>query len=156
MEGVKHLIECHCVLPQYRGSINPIFHKFVVFSVIDDNDKVIPKIVNCNNCGSVHKVTEINRSMIVRGKEDSKSVMSIEDIKRSLPDNVKDVLESYSVDLPTWEEVAFYFENQLWNREIILVKEQTDDDVEGKVLKIIDGFNMKIEPFSRSDTIGAK
>ncbi len=38
--GQKHLIECHCILPQYRRSSNTVYHKFVVFSVIDDSDTV--------------------------------------------------------------------------------------------------------------------
>ena len=37
VEGVKHLIQCHCVLPQYRNANPPMFHKFVTFSVVDDD-----------------------------------------------------------------------------------------------------------------------
>ena len=53
MRGQKHLIECHCILPQYRRALNTVYHKFVVFSEIDDSDTVVPKFAQCNNCGVI-------------------------------------------------------------------------------------------------------
>ena len=41
MAGIKHLIECHCMLPQYRNKKDRQYHKFVVFSIIDNADCVI-------------------------------------------------------------------------------------------------------------------
>ena len=64
MQGFKHLVQCHCILPQYRKMKDPVFHKFVVFSTIDKKDNVEPKNVQCNNCGVIHKVFDICKSEI--------------------------------------------------------------------------------------------
>ena len=58
LEGVRHLIECHCTLPQYRNANPPVYHKFVVFSVLDE-DAIQKKLVQCNNCGIIHKVVDL-------------------------------------------------------------------------------------------------
>ena len=94
MKGAKHLIQCHCILPQFRRMKDPIFHKFVVFTVIDDNDKVLPKIVHCNNCGIVHNVVDICQSEIVTGREMSLSVMTKEDIRACIPENLSKLLDT--------------------------------------------------------------
>ena len=83
MQGVKHLIQCHCVLPQFKNSTNPVFHKFVVFSLVDDSDTVQPKFAQCNNCGVVHKVVDLCKSELT-SKEESKSIPTIQDIELSV------------------------------------------------------------------------
>ena len=65
MTGVLHLIECHCCLPQYKNSKKPVYHKFKVFSILDDGDTVISKHSQCNNCGVVHHVIDICKSEII-------------------------------------------------------------------------------------------
>jgi hypothetical protein len=123
---VKHLIECNCILPQFKSQKDVVFHKFIVFSEIDTNDKVIPTIVKCNNCGAAHRIIEINKSELNRN-EDTKSAITIEDIKISLPEKLSIILERYECELPTWQEVDYIFSNELWGKEVILVKsiEQT-------------------------------
>ena len=80
MSGFKHLIQCHCILPQYRKLDNPIFHKFVVFSKFGDDEDVIPKIVKCNNCDVAHKVTDFCKSEIMLDGEDV-HILSVGDIR---------------------------------------------------------------------------
>ena len=42
--GVKHLIECHCILPQFKKKQPPIYHKFTVYSKFNsDTGNVIEK-----------------------------------------------------------------------------------------------------------------
>ena len=84
MKGVKHLIQCHCILPQYKNSPEPIFHKFVVFSEIDEEDNFVTKLAQCNNCGVIHKVVDACKSEIVRGMEESSAILTIPEIKKSL------------------------------------------------------------------------
>jgi len=72
--GVKHLVQCRCVLPQYKSALTPVYHQFVVFSVIDETDSVISKIVQCNNCGILHRIFEVGKSEILSGKEELKSL----------------------------------------------------------------------------------
>jgi len=152
--GVKHLIECHCILPQYRGRSNVIYHKFTVFSEIDESETVVPKIINCNNCGISHKIIDLCKSIINIGKEDSITMTTIDDIKLSLPEDIISVLISYDCDLATWEQAEFLIRNSQWGNFIVLSKELTENGAEGKVLKLIGHGKYRIEPFSQTNTIG--
>ena len=147
MHGIKHLIECHCILPQYRFRKDPIFHRFIVFSIIDDGDTVVPKFAQCNNCGAVHNVIDICKSEIFPGKDEIKSLRTIDDIKLSLPNDIVDLLNSYSCPLPTWEQTEFIFQEQDWGAEIVLIREELDEIVTGKLLKIENGTAFKVESF---------
>ena len=71
----KHLIECHCILPQYKKAPKPVFHKFIVFSEID-NDVVEPTYVQCNNCGAVHKIYDFCKSEIIVGRDELRTILS--------------------------------------------------------------------------------
>ena len=122
MQGLKHLVQCHCILPQYRKMKDPVFHKFVVFSTIDNNDNVEPKNVQCNNCGVIHKVFDICKSEILHSKEDLKTLISKKDIQMMLPNKLSEILDSYDVDLPTWEQAHFIIKNKLWNSQILTQK----------------------------------
>jgi hypothetical protein len=151
--GMRHLIECNCVLPQYSKMKNPIFHKFPVFSVIDENNKVIEKIVGCNNCGIVHKITEIGVSEITK-KENMKSARTIEEIKYGLPDNFSGLLEQHNCDISVWEEVEFNLEEGKWDSFVVLSQEEIDEDTHGKIMIIKGPSLLKIESFNRTNYIG--
>ena len=99
MIGQNHLIECHCVLPLYKDKKPVLYHKFVVYSKTGEGGKIIPKYVNCNNCGITHYVYEICKSDIKVGKEEISSVLSIEDIKICLPENLVKILEKQNTSL---------------------------------------------------------
>jgi len=151
--GIKHLINCHCVLPQYRRKPNPIFHKFVVFSIVSDDDIVEAKIVTCNNCSVLHRIIDICKSEFIYNKEDTRSVITIDDIKVMLPDKMVDILESYDVDLPTWEQASFLIDSKKWNSYLILTSEFIDSRTEGKLLRILGESLYKVEPFFRSEYV---
>lgn len=136
MRGQKHLIECHCILPQYRRSLNTVYHKFVVFSEIDDSDTVVPKFAQCNNCGVIHKIYDICKSEIITHKEDLKSIRTIDDLSLTLPTDVVRVLESYKCDLPSWEQAEFILNNEQWGTIITLMRDETEEETTGKALKI--------------------
>jgi hypothetical protein len=147
MQGVKHLIQCHCVLPQFKNRENPVFHKFVVFSVIDDSDTVQPKFAQCNNCGIIHKVTDLCKSELT-SKEESKSLPNIQDIKFSLPKDLVGILESYQCDLATWEQAEWICLTKMWDQWIVLAKEEGDDgDIHGKRLIFQEDGRFRIEAF---------
>lgn len=148
--GIKHLIECHCVLPQFRDKKDAIYHKFVVFSEIDDKDNVVVKNAQCNNCGVIHKVIDITKSEIVLGKEASSSLITISDIKLSLPTNVISILETYNVPISTWEEVSWILENNKWGSFVVLDSENKGTEIEGKLLRFNSFTSIKIESFSHS------
>ena len=147
MQGIKHLIQCHCVLPQYKNRENPVFHKFVVFSVIDDSDTVQPKFAQCTNCGIIHKITDICKSELTT-KEESKSLPSIQDIKFSLSKDLTSILESYQCDLATWEQAEWIQLSQRWDQWIVLAREENEDgDIHGKRLIFLEDGRFRIEAF---------
>ena len=145
-QGIKHTVKCHCVLPQFRKKVDPPLHEFVVFSIIDENDVVEPKTIQCNNCGVVHRVIDICRSEIVSGREDC-SFVSIQDLSFMMPNQIKDILASYDCDLPTWEQCIFILQEQRWGDFVILERKENDTGTEGKLLKFHSYERFTIEPF---------
>lgn len=153
--GVKHLVECQCVLPQYRNSKPPVYHKFVVFSTIDENGSVIAKNAQCNNCGIIHRVFEICQSEILQGKESSTaSVISKEDIELMLPSNITQVLKNYDSELATWEHVLHCYSNEEYDTPIIISKEDMgEDQIQGKMIRIKKNGMVSIETFTSTTAI---
>ncbi len=146
IQGVKHLIQCHCVLPQYRHRKDPVFHKFLVFSEIE-NDKVSEKLSQCPNCGAVHRVIDICKSEIYTGKEELPSAVSIEDIKICLPQKLVEILDAYSLELCDWEFANFILQNEKWGEKIKITSDETEEETIAKflVIKSEDRFGIKIE-----------
>jgi len=148
---VKHLVECQCILPQYKTRAEPVFHKFVVFSEIDNYGNVVPKYAQCNHCSVIHRVHNIAQSEILFGNDESVSIVSIDDIKPSLPQNVITILETYNCDIATWEQVLFIIENKLWEQNVVLTTEAVNDKIQGKLLKFTGPNLVKIEQYSWSN-----
>lgn len=151
--GIKHTIQCHCILPQYKNTSEPVFHKFVVFSIVDDNDVCIPKIVNCNNCGATHKVFDLCKSELITGREDSNSAMKIEDFKFSLPQSLYELLVSYNAEVYDFEYSEFILDQNLWDSTIVLAREKTDSGTDGKLVRFISENKFRVESFSHRETI---
>jgi hypothetical protein len=153
MKGLKHLVECHCVLPQFRKRKNPPYHSFVVFSLFDKSDTAIPKHARCNNCGVIHNVLDICKSEIQAGQEVG-AVMTIEDCGLMLPAGVKQVLDTYGCDVPDWEHALFILQNEKWGDFIIIHREETEaGDLTGKILRFNGPGNYRLEPFLQKRTV---
>jgi len=152
MVGIKHMVECHCVLPQFRRRPSPPFHKFVVFSIIDDGDTVIEKHAKCNNCGVIHNIFDISKSHILSGQEDG-AIMEISDIQLMVPKSLSDILLNYDCDLPTWEMVLFNLQNDLWNSKIVLSRNSDDGIVSGRILKMNSPGKYQIYPYSMKEVL---
>ena len=153
MKGIKHLVECHCVLPQYRKQQNPPYHQFIVFSILDESDTVIPKHAACNNCGVIHNVIDVCKSEIQLGQEVG-AVMGIEDCGLMLPSGIKQILETYGCEVPDWEHALFILQNEKWNDFIIVNREETDrGDLTGKILRFNGPGNYRLEPFLQKRTV---
>ena len=149
MIGHKHLIECHCILPQFRNKPDPVFHKFTVFSLLDEaSDTVEPKYAACNNCGALHKVYDICKSEISVGNEDAKLVPKKEDFKLSLPNDVYDVLHSYKRDVSDFEMAQYIIDYGKWDSFVILSKEEVEDVNQGKLLKFVASDKFRVESYS--------
>ena len=153
-KGFKHLIQCHCILPQYRNSADPVFHQFVVFSIIDlKSDTVIPKFSECNNCGAAHKIVDLCKSEIIVGKDEVSSQLSITDLKYVLPESLYELLGAYEKDLPDYEHAQFILENQMWGDHILLTREEIDDHIQGKLVKFLERDKFRVESYTTRRTI---
>ena len=149
-EYIKHLIECQCVLNLFKNNTRTIYHKFKVFSEINENDEVKEKYVICNNCDIVHRVYEVCKSEIKWGNENLKSLVTTkEDVKFNLESRDKEKivleLEKNNIDLCEWEYAEYLIEN---NKEgqIILNKNEIDNNIVYNVLYIKgDKFSIKKE-----------
>ena len=153
--GLKHLVKCRCILPTMRKKDNPPSHSFVVFSIVQDDESLVPKIVSCNNCGIMHEVTEVCKSTILQNAEGSTSELSIEDVTAFLPESVKNVLSSYNLELPDYEFVKFMIEENCIGEWIVLGSELNDTRRSGKILKYKGDNKFEIEPFSRNEFFGS-
>jgi len=136
LDYIKHLVECNCVLPQFKHTDPPLWHHFVVFSEINEKGEIIPSFAQCNNCGMVHKVTEVGISSTMK-KDALPALMTVEDIKSSFPEKLLAELEKHELSLPTYQEVAFIREHKLWGRSVLLTKDEVDGILVGKAIQII-------------------
>lgn len=148
MKGFKHLIQCHCILPQYKNAKDPVFHKFTVFSVIDESDTVLTKYADCNNCGSVHRIYDICKSEIVPGREDVKSRLRKEDFKFSMPSSLYELLEHYEKELCDYEFSQFILDNEMWDTTLVLTREELEDHIQGKIVKFLGHEKFRIESYT--------
>jgi hypothetical protein len=153
MYGQKHLIKCRCILPQFKNKIDPPTHQFIVFSTLDDEGNPIIKFSQCNNCGIIHKITDICTSEIIGGKEQLNSIVTIDDIRSTLNINLVGILEKNMADLSTWENVKFIIENKMWGQKITLSPESQDGLRMGKVLTIMGDSQFKVDSFAKEETI---
>ena len=151
MQGLKHLVQCRCFLPQFKRMAKPPRHQFVVFSTIDDDDNVTLKYAQCPNCGVIHRVTEISTSTIMEGKEHMNSLVTIDEIRPMIDEKMAAVLESNHSDICVWEEVQFAIENQEWGRYIVLNKDIDGDEVHIKVLRILGPHLFKVSNETREE-----
>lgn len=152
-KGFKHTVQCRCVLPQFRKAFSPPLHQFIVFSVLDENDNVMPKIVTCNNCGIVHKIVDITKSVILSGKENVTTTVSISEIGNALPEKLSAVLLANNADLPTYEAVKFAIDNEQWGEMITLTSESIDDEKAGKYIVILSANTFRVDDFLRKETV---
>lgn len=143
---IKHLVECNCLLPQFKHSDPPKWHHFVVFSEIDDKGDVIPSFAQCNNCGIIHKVVEACVSSTLK-RDNLPSLVTREELLDALPEKLQKDLEKYKPDLPTLQEITWIREHQAWGRSVILTKDEVDGIVLGKYLLLLGDTLWKINSF---------
>jgi len=151
--GSQHLVQCHCILPQYRKRKDPVFHKFTVFSILE-NDIALEKNVQCPNCGVLHRVFDICKSDILIGKDETTTLTEIKDLKLMLPSSLVELLESYSCEINIWEHAAFIRDNSLWGEKIKLSSDASEDENSAKFLIFQGPESYKIATENSSSTIG--
>ena len=142
-KGFKHLIQCHCVLPQYRGIKPTFFHKIEVFSIMDNED-IDEKFIICDNCGYVHRVFDMCKSEIMTKHEMIISVRTIPEIKMSLDNNVSELLEKNNCHVSTWENVEFIIDNNLTGVPVVISRENIKGKTSIKILVLKENGKFKI------------
>lgn len=153
LRGIKHLVKCRCILAQYKNTSSPPRHHFIVFSVYDDETNIVQiKHVQCTNCGLVHKVTDLCTSDILN-KEDLPTLVSVADIKDTLPENLRNILERNNADLPTWEAASFIYSNKRWGEFVVLTSDYDSGTRHGKLVLILGETLCKVESFSREEIV---
>jgi hypothetical protein len=147
MPGVKHLIDCHCVLALYKQKEKIINHKFPVYSKVDNNGLIIPKLAKCNNCDTLHNVYDICKSEIKAGKDQTNVVVTKDDLSLMLPDKLSNLLIKIDSDISVWEHVCDIIEEERWNEIVVIKRDIVDENHVVKILEILseDKFKIKSE-----------
>jgi len=151
VRGIKHLVQCRCILPTLKNRKNPPFHQFIVFSTLKD-DKVEEKIVTCNNCGVNHLVKDICTSEFLTS-EGTTATLTLEDVKMMIPESVASILETYDKDLPDYEHAHFILSYNQIDSFIVLSSEIVDEKKVGKILRYKGEMKFIIEPYSTAEMI---
>jgi hypothetical protein len=152
--GVKHLIECHCELPIFKNEKDIIYHKILVYSKIID-DKIVEKIVSCDNCNTLHKVYDVCKSDIVKGGKDiNKAAVSIEELELQIPDKIVKILEKNQCTLPIYEEIVDAIDQNISDHNIVISREIIEEKYQVKILNINKGkFKVTNETIENEFTV---
>lgn len=155
MKYLKHLIECQCILPQYKKQDKILFHKFPVFSLFKENvnqdfSEPIEKYVKCNNCDAVHRVYDICKSELIKNSDNyTDLVTSLEDLKYAIPAELIEILSKNQMDIADYEMCAHLIEIKGTDK-IILTKKDVGNNIVCKFLIFTDGaFSIKQQSFQR-------
>ena len=144
----RHLLECHCTLKLFQNKSKPLYHKFPVFSVSDEEGNIESKYVSCNNCGAIHEVKDFCKSEIKWGNDVYAGLVTTkEDItfnfKEKKLENIVEILEKYDCDISVWELVEHCIENKI-DYSVVLDKKEIQDNIVYNCLNISSG-NAKIK-----------
>ena len=86
-------------------------------------------------------------------KENLDSIMSIEDIRLSLPARLSEILDMNGADLPTWEAASFIVENKKWGEFVVLNTDYDSGLRQGKYVQILGENMFKINSFARDEYV---
>jgi len=160
MKYLTHLVECQCILPQYKNYGKPIFHKFPVFTLFKEENNmsddsfavgnVIEKYVKCNNCDCVHRVYDICKSELLKKSDDYVDlVTTLDDLKFSLTSELIDVLSKNNADISDFEKAAYLY-NKKVSDTIMLSKKIIGDNIVCKFLIFEDGkFTVRQDSYQK-------
>lgn len=145
MPGLKHLIECHCTLKLYDTENKLVNHKFPVYSKIDEDGSIVHKIVKCNNCEALHRVTDVCTSELVAGKDQTNVTETIDEISLSLPDKLINILAKLECDISCYEHCLDIIEEERWGEFVVLRRDIIDEKENLKMILILSENKYKIQ-----------
>lgn len=152
MNYITHLIECSCILPLYSKSEKPIYHKFPVFSTLNEKEELEEKYVACNNCDVIHKVTDFCSSEVMTDTSNYRGLVTTkEDLEHSLNDKIISVLIKNDCEVDVWEKLDFLFENNI-SDHVVISKKYEESSIICQIIYIeSDGsYKIKREIFQRN------
>ena len=151
MNYINHVVDCQCILQIYSKVEKPIYHKFVVFSTITEDNFDI-KYVECNNCGLIHEVYDVGKSNLKSDGDKYKALVTTkEDLQYNLPEKYVNFLVKNKVEETyIWENINYLLENNIAGN-IIYNKETIDNKVICSFISINEDNTFKIykETFQR-------
>lgn len=153
MPGVKHLINCHCILAIFKNNQKIINHRFPVYSKVDETGKPFEKIVKCNNCDTLHLIKGICQSEILPGKDQTQVVMTKEEIGFMLSEKINNILNKVDADISTWEHVLDIVEEKRWGECVVIKRDIIDEKQQIKIVQFISEDKIKIMNETINDTI---
>ena len=156
MPGIKHLIECHCKLVIFKNSKKDIYHKFPVYSKLDNDNKIIEKFRKCNNCEALHKVYDIGKSEIFAGKDQTNVTLSLEDISINFDEKLKRILDNHNCDISSYFHALDIIEEKRWGEIIVLKRDIINEITNIKFLEIKGKNNFAVKFEKIEDTIMKK
>jgi hypothetical protein len=89
----------------------------------------------------------------MQGKENLSSLVTIDDVKQSIPERLQSILEAHNCDLATYENVSWIIENQLWGNFVVLTSDVIDGLRQGKMVRIISESLYKVDTFTFEEVI---
>jgi hypothetical protein len=133
----------------YKNDQKIINHKFPVYSKFDENNAIIPKLVKCNNCDTLHYVYDMCKSEIRPGKDQTSIVIEKDDLALMMSDKLSNLLRKINCDISSWEHVLDIIEEERWGEIVVLKRDIIDEIQQVKVIEILSDDKFKI----RSETI---
>jgi len=89
---------------------------------------------------------------MVPGKDELRSVTTIDEIRTFIPEDLRKLLDTYKCDLPVWEHIKFSLDEKMWGDKIILTRENINEEITGKILTIVSNDRFSLESYiSRED-----
>lgn len=151
-------------MPQYRDKLPVVYHKFIVFSSYEYDEKKLDDVdeeptydfhasyARCSNCGILHNVIDFTKSNIVQDEENKATFLTKEDMKFMIPAPIIGLLETYEAPQNIWEEVMFTLQHKKFDRTILLSKKDEGKQVVGKFLMFTPDGSPKLQVFQEQTT----
>lgn len=80
--------------------------------------------------------------------------MSLEEIKKSLGQQLSEYLDSNEADRATYEMCKFVVDNERWGERVVVSSERIEQERHGKVIRIMSREFHIIDEFVEQTTIG--
>lgn len=152
IKSQRHAVNCRCVLQQHKSTRNPPNFAFPVCSLVVDGT-CRESFAECPNCGVLHHVIDICKSVIVSRAELTGATPTAEDIKTCLPERLAGLLSSYELDISSWQHAQNIIEHNLWGDFIVLKREKAGESHVIKLVRILSDSLYKVETQSGRDTV---